>query len=392
MRRAAQPVRTALSTSSAFAGNNAAIVLQRSDALMTGPVVITGIGVVSPLGLSAREMATRFCAGDSAVGPLSGMGVDGARGAAVVEIPLDVIPADKRTRIGPSRPSLPALPERGLSGRRCRRPSTSTSEDAERVGLSFGTGLGCLLTNAEYNQKLVEQGPAAASPRLFAYTVSSAAAGEVSIALGIKGPNVTAHAGLAAGLQAIGYGFDLIRHGQGRRRARRRCRRARRGAGAGPRATWVCLKSQRCACRSATRSPGVCPAEGAAVVVLERAEHARQRGAQRAGAHRRLRRRLRADADAACTRMHRHCRDDAPRAGAQRPRGRRRWVGHDERARHARSIASSSRRCVACLRRRHAPLLLRAEGGVGRDLWRRTARCRWRWPTDCCAANPVHAG
>src|SRR6185295_702351 len=80
----------------------------------------------------------------------------------------------------------------------------------ERTGLCFGTALGCLLTNAEYYDKIVEQGPSAASPRLFAYTVSSAAAGEVSIALGIHGPNVTQHVGFAAGLGAVGYGFDLI--------------------------------------------------------------------------------------------------------------------------------------------------------------------------------------
>src|SRR5439155_3593013 len=80
--------------------------------------------------------------------------------------------------------------------------------------LSFGTGFGCLLTDAAYYQKVVEHGLAAASPRLFAYTVSSAAAGEVSIALGVKGPNVTTHMGFAAGLGAVGYGFDLIQMGK----------------------------------------------------------------------------------------------------------------------------------------------------------------------------------
>lgn len=244
---------------------------------MTGPVVITGIGVVSPLGLSAREVATRFCSGDSAVGPLSGMGVDGARGAAVVDIPLDVIPADKRTHTG----RLDRLCRLFLSAAYLAVDAAALrieAVDAERVGLSFGTGLGCLLTNAEYNQKLSAHGPSAASPRLFAYTVSSAAAGEVSIALGIKGPNVTAHAGLAAGLQAIGYGFDLIRMGKadvvlagGADALGEALVRGLRD---------MRLLKSRDALPFRDQVAGVCPAEGAAVVVLERAEHARQRGAQ----------------------------------------------------------------------------------------------------------------
>ena len=209
-----QPVRTVLSTSSAFAGNNAAIVLQRADSSMTDPGRYHG----HRRDLTARSIGRARWRHASvrarrAVGPLSGMGVDGARGAAVVEIPLDIIPADKRTHTG----RLDRLCRLFLSAAYLAVDAAALridEEDAERMGLSFGTGLGCLLTNAEYNQKLVAHGPAAASPRLFAYTVSSAAAGEVSIALGIKGPNVTAHAGLAAGLQAIGYGFDLIRTGK----------------------------------------------------------------------------------------------------------------------------------------------------------------------------------
>jgi len=205
------------------------------------------------------------------------MGVDGARGAAVVDIPLDIIPADKRAHTG----RLDRLCRLFLSAAYLAADAATLrieQEDSERVGISFGTGLGCLLTNAEYNQKLVAHGPNAASPRLFAYTVSSAAAGEVSIALGIKGPNVTAHAGLAAGLQAIGYGFDLIRAGKAdvvlAGGADALGAALVRGLGD------MGLLKSRAAVPFRDQVAGVCPAEGAAVVVLERAEHARQRGAQ----------------------------------------------------------------------------------------------------------------
>jgi 3-oxoacyl-[acyl-carrier-protein] synthase II len=235
-------------------------------------VVITGAGIVSPLGHTVEEVAARVRRGDGALQPLAALGFPDTLGA-IVDIPLDCIPTERRMRIG-------------RLDRLCRLFLTAAylalddarlqigAGEAERAGLSFGTGLGCVLTNAEYNQKLVEHGPAAASPRLFAYTVSSAAAGEVSIALGIRGPNVTSHAGLAAGLQAIGYGADLIRLGKAdvvlaggadalgealvRGLADLGLVGSRDGAGV---------------------ESGMTPAEGAAVLVLESAEHARRRGA-----------------------------------------------------------------------------------------------------------------
>jgi len=108
--------------------------------------------------------------------------------------------------------------------------------------------------------------------------VSSAAAGEVSIALGIKGANVTAHAGLAAGLQAIGYGCDLIRMGK----ADVVLAGGADALGAALVRGLADMRLLKARAAEAFRSPvaGVCPAEGAAVVVLERRQQARQRGAR----------------------------------------------------------------------------------------------------------------
>jgi 3-oxoacyl-[acyl-carrier-protein] synthase II len=239
-------------------------------------VVITGIGVVSPLGASAQTLAARVAAGASALAPLPGFA--DACGAAVVDIPLDAIPVDARPRIGRldrlCRLFLAAT-YRALDDARLDIRRT----DAERVGVAFGTGLGCLLTNAEYNEKIVHGGPAAASPRLFAYTVSSAAAGEVSIALGIKGPNLTAHQGVAAGLGAIGYAFDVIGAGKAdivvAGGADALGDALLRGL-----ADMGLLRSTVDGSPSGVCAPGICPSEGAAVLVLERADHARARGAR----------------------------------------------------------------------------------------------------------------
>jgi 3-oxoacyl-[acyl-carrier-protein] synthase II len=234
-------------------------------------VVITGIGVVSPLGNSVAELARRWSAGERA-----GSGPDG--GVLIDPIPLDAVPADVRARSGRLdricrlflAASFLAVDDSGFA---------VAPAEAERVGLSFGTGLGCLLSDAEFYDKVVEHGAAAASPRVFAYTVSSAAAGEVSIALGIHGPNLTSHMGLAAGLGAIGYGFDLIEMGKADVVLAG-------GADANGPALVEALRDMRLRKdASAARPfrdalPGVWPSEGAALVVLESDDHARARGAR----------------------------------------------------------------------------------------------------------------
>jgi 3-oxoacyl-[acyl-carrier-protein] synthase II len=82
------------------------------------------------------------------------------------------------------------------------------------IGIVVGTAFGCFLTNAAYQHRVATGGPAAASPRLFAATVSNAAAGEVGVAYRLGGPAITLSAGAAAGLVALGHAADLLHAGQ----------------------------------------------------------------------------------------------------------------------------------------------------------------------------------
>jgi 3-oxoacyl-[acyl-carrier-protein] synthase II len=230
--------------------------------------VVTGVGLVSPLGTRLEAAARCVAAGTAA--PLR----DG--GMYVEEIPVDLVPPDKRTRLGRldrlSRlflsASYLAIQDAGLD---------TTALDAERFGLSLGTGLGCLLTDEQYYRRVLEKGLAAASPQLFAYTVSSAAAGEISIAMGIKGPNATCHMGLAAGAGAVGYAADWIRQG------RADVVLAGGADALGPALVEALrdmdlLKDPAAARPHADAAPGICPSEAAVVFVLESAEHAREHG------------------------------------------------------------------------------------------------------------------
>jgi 3-oxoacyl-[acyl-carrier-protein] synthase II len=138
------------------------------------------------------------------------------------------------------------------------------------IGVVLGTAFGCFLTNAAYQHRVATGGPAAASPRLFAATVSNAAAGEIGVAYRLGGPAVTLTAGAAAGLTALGHAVDLLRAGQ---------------AGAlvagGVDAVDGALVSWQ---QAGGLEPGRRPAEAAALLVLERDDAAAARGARVRGA------------------------------------------------------------------------------------------------------------
>jgi 3-oxoacyl-[acyl-carrier-protein] synthase II len=81
------------------------------------------------------------------------------------------------------------------------------------LGVVLGTAFGCFLTNAAYQRRLALAGPTGASPRLFAATVSNAAAGELAIACRLGGPAITLSAGAASGLLALGQAAELLEAG-----------------------------------------------------------------------------------------------------------------------------------------------------------------------------------
>ncbi len=191
-------------------------------------------------------------------------GVGGVRGPG-----LDALPEPLRARASRAErvtqlafaATAPALAMAGLVA--------TDGDPRPRMGVVLGTAFGCFLTNATYQRRLADGGPAVASPRLFAATVSNAAAGELAIAYRLGGPAVTLTAGSVAGLAAIGHAVDLLR-----------ARHADALVAGGMDAVEAPLERWLADGGLATALP---LAEGAAVLVLERAEHARARGARALG-------------------------------------------------------------------------------------------------------------
>jgi len=167
---------------------------------MKAPVAITGAGAVTPLGADAA-LWTR----PAAAAPGSGGAVD---------IPLADLPEAVAGRAARAeRVSQLALVAGGAA---LAASGLDVTDGPPRAGIGvvLGTAFGCFLTNAAYQRRLAAGGTAAASPRLFAATVSNAAAGELAIAYRLGGPAVTLTAGAAAGLLALGHATDLLRAGR----------------------------------------------------------------------------------------------------------------------------------------------------------------------------------
>jgi 3-oxoacyl-(acyl-carrier-protein) synthase len=163
---------------------------------MTARIAITGGGAVSALG-AAPALWRQLRAGARA-------------GGAVEVVPLDELPEAVRARaLRAERVTQLVL---AAAGRALASAGLATTDGPPRprLGVVVGTALGCFLTNAEYERRLLEGGPASASPRLFAATVSNAAAGELAIAYRLGGPSVTLSAGAASGTVALGQAVDLV--------------------------------------------------------------------------------------------------------------------------------------------------------------------------------------
>jgi len=147
---------------------------------------------------------------------MSGVMITGGHAlAAVTDVPLGHLPEAVQARAARSeRITALTLAAAGAALAGARLVPDESAGPRSGVGVVLGTAFGCFLSNAAYQQRFMEGGPAAASPRIFAATVSNAAAGELAIAYRLAGPGVTLTAGAASGLAALGHASDLLRAGQ----------------------------------------------------------------------------------------------------------------------------------------------------------------------------------
>src|SRR5712692_9146723 len=181
---------------------------------MSPRVFITGTGLISSLGDSSAQLHAALCAGRSGIGAIrsfSAKGLNCHLGAEIKSFQaekylgrMNLRPLDRTSRLAAGAARL-SLDNSGWSEEMVKQ---------EEVGLVLGTMFGSLHTISEFDRRILEAGPEYVSPMDFANTVINAAAGQAAIWHNLRGINSTISAGAASGLQAIGYGAELIRCGR----------------------------------------------------------------------------------------------------------------------------------------------------------------------------------
>ena len=246
--------------------------------------MVTGMGAVTPLGRTAEEFWKNLVAGKSGIGPMTLCDTTGYSCRIAGEVP-DLDPTQYMNKKEARRmarfshlavaASLMAAEDAGLDMSR---------EDRHKVGVLLGNGNGGFPTTEEGCRVLVEKGGMRMSPFFFPMILPNMAAASVSRIVGAKGYNSTVTTACAAANQAMGEALEAIRRGVADVMFTGGTEAGISQLGLGGFAVMKALSSNNEEPEKASRPfdakrDGFVPAEGAAILVVESLEHARDRGA-----------------------------------------------------------------------------------------------------------------
>ncbi|MGA7876823.1 MAG: beta-ketoacyl-ACP synthase II [Desulfoferrobacter sp.] len=175
--------------------------------------VITGIGLVSPLGIGLEENWTALVQGKSGIGRITRFDTTGYATQIAGEVkdfhPEEFISKKELRKMDP-------FLQFNLGAARLAFEDADlkiNSETADRAGVFVGCGLGGLSTIEIYHKLLLESGPKKVSPFFIPMLLGNMAPGLISIYHGAKGPNLSVQTACAAGTHAIGEAYHMIRNG-----------------------------------------------------------------------------------------------------------------------------------------------------------------------------------
>jgi len=254
---------------------------------MTRRVVVTGLGVVSPLGNDLATTWAGVVAGRSGVGSITHFDASEYR----TTIGAEVKGLDIKQHFAPkdARRMDPFAQYAVIAAREAVRSASLTSEMLQndlsrRTAVIVGSGIGGIGTVSEQVQVLLERGPSKVSPFLIPMILPETAASMVAIEFGLRGPNMAVTSACATGANAIGEAGEMIRRGAAELALAG-------GAEAGVVPISVAgfsamraLSERNDAPQQASRPfdrdrDGFVVGEGAGILVLEELEHARARSA-----------------------------------------------------------------------------------------------------------------
>ena len=175
-------------------------------------VVVTGLGVITPLGNDADTFWRRLVAGESGVGQITRFDTTDYKVHIAAEV-KDFDPEDYLERRQVRRLDLFSRYAVAAARIAAADADFDPRPEAERVGAVVGSGVGGLQTLHTETDKLLNKGPDRVNPLLVPMMIPNMGAAHVSLALGTKGPLSATCTACAAGSDAIGYAARIIRSG-----------------------------------------------------------------------------------------------------------------------------------------------------------------------------------
>ena len=248
-------------------------------------VVVTGMGMISPLGNDMASSWDGIINGRSGLGPITSFDVSQFTTRIAGEIrnfdptafmtAKDVKKMDAFIHYGIAA-SLMAMDDSGLE---------VTEANAERIGALIGAGIGGILGIEEQTAKYLEGGPRKISPFYIPSTIINMLPGQLSIMKGIKGPNFSAVSACATSNHSIGMAMRMIQYGDADVMVAGGAERGSSPTSVGGFCSMKAMSTRNDDPAAASRPwdkdrDGFVLGDGAGILVLEEYEHAKARGAR----------------------------------------------------------------------------------------------------------------
>jgi 3-oxoacyl-[acyl-carrier-protein] synthase II len=251
---------------------------------MSRRVVVTGIGLVSPVGNGTQANWDALCAGTSGIGPITRFDASGFATQFAGEVkgfdPLQFVEKKELKKMDifiqfAVAASQYAVDDAGL---------TVTPQIATRVGVFIASGIGGFTTIEREHKAYLDGGPRKISPFFIPSAIINLASGQVSIRYGAKGPNSATCTACTASAHAIGDSFEIIRRGAADVMIAGGAEAAVCAMGVGGFGALRALSTRNENPQAASRPfdrdrDGFVLGEGAGVLILEELERAQERGA-----------------------------------------------------------------------------------------------------------------
>ncbi len=251
---------------------------------MSRRVVVTGMGAITPIGLTVEEFWESVKEQRIGFGPITKFDASEYK----CKLAAEVKGFDAKQYMDPKAAKrMEAFCQYAVAAAKEAMEDAGLDmekEDSWRVGVAVGSGIGSLQAMEREHKKLLEKGPNRVNPFLVPLMISNMASGNVSIQFGLKGKSINVVTACATGTNCIGEAMRSIQHGEADVMVAGGSEGSITPIGISGFTALTALSSSedpaRCSIPFDKERNGFVMGEGAGIVILEELEHAKARGAK----------------------------------------------------------------------------------------------------------------